>query len=562
MSSMTNHLRWTSAIANSLYEQGVRHVVLSPGSRSTPLTLAFANHPGFDKTVVLDERSAAFIALGIGKESGIPAVLICTSGSAAANYYPAIIEAKESGAPLIVLTADRPPHLRGIGSSQTIDQIKLFGDQAVFFHESGEPVDQEIDIQRISLAAKQAVNDAIRIGGASHINLPFRKPLEPTEDQLDDAIESMSKASSAKHTKPAEISRTVHFNEELSTLFNQSEKPLIIAGPANHHQSLAKSAIELRDKLSAPFILEPGSALSLENGLFRFEQFLRNKEYLNSLKPDLIIRIGDQPFTKSLLTTMDVWADVDVIHFSGREAWQDSAMSTKHRFVMDPNDTVDFASIEKKPATDWLKKWETLEKYSELTLQDCLQKSPQLSDGHVFNHISNQFSDKWNVMISNSLPVRDMSLFGKPTATQFVNRGTAGIDGVLSTGVGISRSSKKPTLCLIGDLAFLHDSNALLTLQKVKTPFVVMIINNQGGNIFRMLPIYDQNRSNYNEFFETPQNVDIEHLTKAHPIDYQKIDTFEELKKLTLSTDMSKPLIIECVTDSDESMRIRKELWG
>ncbi len=559
---MTNHLGWTSAIANSLYEQGVRHAILSPGSRSTPLTLAFSNHPGFDNTVVLDERSAAFIALGIGKESGIPAVLICTSGSAAANYYPAIIEAKESGVPMIVLTADRPPHLRGIGSSQTIDQIKLFGDQAVFFHEAGEPVDQEIDLKRISLAAKQAVHDAIRTGGASHINLPFRKPLEPTKNQFDDAIELMIKVASSEAKIQSAIHRSIHFNKELSALVNRSKKPLIIAGPANHHQSLSESAVELQKILSAPLLAEPGSALSPENGFFRFEQFLRNKENLNSLKPDLIIRIGDQPFTKSLLTAMDVWSDVDIIHLSGREAWQDSAMNSKVRYVINRHDSLDLSSIENKSPTDWLKAWDQSEKKSESALRTSLEKSSELSDGHVFHHISKYISAEWNVMISNSLPVRDMSLFGNPTAGQFVNRGTAGIDGVLSTGVGIAKSSQKPMLCIIGDLAFLHDSNALLTLQKITTPFVVVIINNQGGNIFRMLPIYDQNRSSYNEFFETPQNVDIENLTKAHSIDYQKVCSLDELKELRLSTELSKPLIIECVTNSDESMRIRKELWG
>lgn len=559
---MTNHLGWTSVIANSLYKQGVSHAIISPGSRSTPLTLAFANHPGFDKSVVLDERSAAFIALGIGKQSGVPAALICTSGSAAANYYPAVVEARESGIPLVVLTADRPPHLRGIGSSQTIDQIKLFGDHAVFFHEAGEPVDLELDIKRIALAAKQAVHDAIRIGGASHINLPFRKPLEPSQDQLDSAIKNMSKVASTELTSKSEIQRTIRFNEELSSLIIRAKKPLIIAGPANHHHSLAQTATELQKKLTAPLIAEPGSALSPEHGIFRFEQFLRNKDNLHSLKPDLIIRIGDQPFTKSLLTAMDAWVDVDLIHFSGREAWQDSAMSSNYRFVIHHTDSIDYSSIEMKPSTEWLMMWNTRENESETALQNSLKKSSVISDGHVFNHINKQISDEWNVMISNSLPVRDMSLFGKPSANQFVNRGTAGIDGVLSTGVGISRSCRKPTLCIIGDLAFLHDSNALLTLQKITTPFVVVIINNQGGNIFRMLPIYDQNRSSYDKYFETPQNIDIEHLVKAHPIDYQKVGTLEELEKLTLSTKISKPLIIECVTDSDESMRIRKELWG
>jgi 2-succinyl-5-enolpyruvyl-6-hydroxy-3-cyclohexene-1-carboxylate synthase len=181
---MADHLKWTSHLFRAFYKEGVSQIYISPGSRSAPLALAAAIHPGFVAHVVVDERSAAFQALGSGKASGVPAILICTSGTALANYHPAVIEAKHAGVPLIVLSADRPPHLRGTGSSQTIDQIKLFSDSAVMFHELGEPVFDKRDLSRLELLAKQAVQSAIQKGGAVHLNAPFRKPLEPSSGSL------------------------------------------------------------------------------------------------------------------------------------------------------------------------------------------------------------------------------------------------------------------------------------------------------------------------------------------------------------------------------------------
>src|SRR5690625_1959631 len=177
-----HHLSWISHLFRAFWAEGVRHIYISPGSRSTPLVQAAAGHPGFQKHVVLDERSAAFQALGTGKATGIPALLICTSGTAVANYHPAVIEAGEAGVPLLIISADRPPHLRGTGSSQTIDQVKLFGDAVIMFHELGEPVHSEEDYRRLTLLAHQSVTLSRNPGGAVHLNAPFRKPLEAGDE--------------------------------------------------------------------------------------------------------------------------------------------------------------------------------------------------------------------------------------------------------------------------------------------------------------------------------------------------------------------------------------------
>lgn len=556
-----------SHLVRSFYEIGLRHVIISPGSRSTPLTLAFSYHSGFDKKVILDERSAAFTALGIGKESGKPAILVCTSGTAAANYHPAIAEARESGVPLIACTADRPPTLRGIGSSQTLDQIKLYGGSAVWFHEMGEPADTEQDRQRISYAARQALEESIRTGGASHINIPFRKPLEPTQslikfekERFDEQIKLLKNYSDSFHTYTA----TISLSDEINDLINKSERPLIIAGPSDPFRQQKDSVLNLSGYLNAPVIAEPGSGLSgVPNQIARFDQFLRREDTLVNLIPDIILRFGDQPFSKSLLKAIHRFRDVPLIRFDARNAWQDHEMNTQHRIRLQSNDRIDLSHITQKKNSDYLASWKKQEQIAESTLSKALKATDTLCDGHVFSHVASNLPDHWNVMLSNSLPVRDAVLFGSPGGQLFLNRGVAGIDGILSTALGTAVSSGSPTCCMIGDLAFLHDSNALLSIRHLNTPFVIVVINNNGGNIFRMLPIHDHDDV-YREYFETPQEANIEHLALAHSLDYMQINSLDELTKLTFDRPESddKPVVVECMTNPENSMNLRRKLWG
>jgi 2-succinyl-5-enolpyruvyl-6-hydroxy-3-cyclohexene-1-carboxylate synthase len=558
---MPSPFETASAVVQSLYQNGVRHAVISPGSRSTPLTLAFAYHPGISKKIVLDERSAAFIALGIGKVSGRPAALVCTSGTAAANYFPAIAEAKQAGVPMIVLTADRPPNLRGTGSSQTIDQVKLYGDYAVFFHEMGEPGIDERDTARIRYAAKQAVTDSIRKGGAAHLNFPFRKPLEPSKEIADLARERFERQ--PDDTKPVRsaFSRTLRLDEELSDLINKSSRPLIIAGPANKHQSNSSTAAKLAEKLNAPIIAEPGSRFDHHPlRVHRYEQLLRNDSARNSLAPDILLRFGDQPFTKSVLGGMEAWKDLPTIQFSGRLSWQDHHMSSDWNIELHQNDRFDLNSLESK-GSDYFVQWKNADSDAEKRLNDTLKNEDGLCDGHVFHHITKKIPAEWNLMLSNSLPVRDAALFGNPGPGVNVNRGAAGIDGILSTAIGTAMATKSPVACVLGDLAFLHDANALLSLKNIGTPFSVIVINNNGGNIFRMLPIYEHGEI-YQSYFETPQDADIEHIARAYGISYMRIVSKKELGQVSFNRTENKPVLFECITNPDKSMIMRKKLWG
>lgn len=554
-----------SHLVCSFYKSGIRHAIISPGSRSTPLTLAMSYHKGFRKQVVLDERSAAFMALGIGKESGMPAILVCTSGTAAANYLPAIAEAKESGVPLIVCTADRPPSLRGIGSSQTLNQIKLYGDNTVWFHELGEPADTDQDRHRIQYAARQAIDESITSGGASHINIPFRKPLEPSQSDISAELDLFdSQIGKPEHDPFFTSSATIMLSEQVENLISQSKRPLIIAGPADPFRQQYRTVLDLADRLKAPIVAEPGSGIPPHpTKIDRFDQILRKNEALSRLSPDLILRFGDQPFSKSLLKAIHHYRNVPLLRFDARNAWQDHEMNTTFSIRLQPNDQLDTTVIHPKTDSSYSKSWREAEKSSDIELTRSIAEADSLCDGHVFRHLADHLPYKWNVMLSNSLPVRDAALFGAPSGTLFLNRGVAGIDGVISTAIGTALSSAKPTCCVIGDLAFLHDSNALLSIKHVTSPFIILIINNGGGNIFRMLPIHKHDDV-YRDYFETPQGTDIRHLALAHSLDYRRIDTLDELNNMHFddSLQLEKPIVLECVTNPDESMKLRSGLWG
>ena len=562
-----NPLKWASHLLRAFHSFGVEHAVISPGSRSAPLAIAAAIHPGIQKKVVLDERSSGFTALGIGKATGKPALLICTSGTAAANYFPAVIEARMSGVPMIILSADRPPHLRNLGSSQTIDQLKLYGEHAVFFHEAGEFNYGQTDLNRIEYLAKQAFETSIEKGGAAHINLPFRKPLEPTEEQLSEEIQH-SPESRQEKIKPAIVARNkIELGNEIKKLLSSTERPLLIAGPANLHQALNKQIEQLSSLLDAPLIAEPGSKTELpDRQMHRYEQFLRNKEILNTLRPDLIIRFGDQPFTKSLISALESWKDVPLIHFTARRSWQDHAMSVDYTIYCTPDDSILPGELPEKHHSEWNKKWLSVEEEATRKLDTALKNVPSLTDGHILSYLGDSISNKWNVMLSNSLIPRDMAMFGKSRDHHFVNRGAAGIDGISSTASGIHFASHKPTCCITGDLAFLHDSNALLSIKQTKHSFVIVVVNNGGGSIFRMLPIYSHESGHllseiYPRYFETPQNMSILKLAEAAGLKYQSVATLHELQEIRFDQ-IKQNRIIECQTNTDASMKIRNELWN
>ncbi|MDZ7694427.1 MAG: 2-succinyl-5-enolpyruvyl-6-hydroxy-3-cyclohexene-1-carboxylic-acid synthase [Balneolaceae bacterium] len=386
--------------------------------------------------VVLDERSAAYIGLGIAKSSGKPAGLICTSGTAAANYFPAIVEARHSGVPMLLLTADRPPNLRNVGASQAINQIKLYGDYPVFFHEAGEPVIKSNDIRRLEIAASQAYHAAITKKGVAHVNFPFRKPLEPAPDFVK-KIEEENQAHFANSQMPGTQFfsgiESQNLPKKLKRLFAKPSKPVIIDGPSGITRPNT-SAVELAGILRAPLLSE-FPLFSSNNLISSFDGFLKSQKQRNRLKADLIIRFGQQPVSKAIQLYLNDHADVPHIHFAELEEWQDETHSVTHRFNWNGKPVkwnLKPASIDQK----WVDLWQSTEQSFNQHKKKIINRKSTLTDGAVFNWLGKRIPTRWNVFLSNSLPMSWMLFAGSPQRRTFINRGASGIDGIISTAVG------------------------------------------------------------------------------------------------------------------------------
>lgn len=546
-----------------LYQRGVRHLVISPGSRSTPLTMAAAAHPGVKKHVILDERSAAFTALGIGKTTGIPAVLICTSGTAAANYYPAVIEAYQSGVPLIVATADRPPELRNTDANQTINQIELFGKFVLSFEEIHEPFDEDPKLNNLIELTGRVFEQSVIEKGPVHLNFSFSKPLEPEIEFVETIAKENEKLSAKTDTHIIEDQVSAgKTGTDIYPILENTDRPLIIIGQLPSKVDI-EPIFKLAEALKCPVLSEQG-AVESNYSIQGFEGFLRNREIAEELNPDLILRFGLQPASKSMLMALESWKPNHHIYVTHP--------SNKKKTSLPVTDTLKWNGGEfsanhlKSGGQDyWIKQWkEASKKYFEFKRR-TLSDLNILTDGNVYEEFSRQIPEKWWVFFSNSFPARDHSMFGQWKAhSVYTNRGASGIDGITSTNIGIALGCEEPGILFTGDLAFLHDSNALLNSSLLNTNLVIVILNNKGGSIFRMLPIA-KNEKYFNKYFETPQHVDISQLCFSHRLNYQEINSIEQLKKFDLSdflNNTEKSLhVIECNTDPDASMKLRKKLW-
>lgn len=552
----------STVFIRELYQRGVRHLVISPGSRSTPLTLAAAAHPALKKHVILDERSAAFTALGIGKSTGIPAVLICTSGTAAANYFPAVIEAYESDVPMIMATADRPPELRNSDANQTIDQTDLYGNFSLDFRDIGEPGDDDPKLNYITTITGDAFEKSRAGRGPVHLNFHFSKPLEPESTFIEKiTAENEQLAKKTENHVVKQNPDSFSSNPDLFSLPDNAKKPLIIMGQLPVGLPI-EPIFKLAEKLNAPVLSEIGHrnhAISIQG----FEGFLRNADVAEKLSPDLILRFGLQPASKSLLNALNQWEPEHHIYFTIPPGRKKTSLPVTEILKWNGEE---FAL---KPVTGvrdfWLDQWlEAEKKYTEYK-SGLIKEFHSLTDGHVYEHLSGQIPEHWWMFFSNSFPARDRSMFGKwKEQSVYTNRGASGIDGINSTAIGISLSSPEPGILFTGDLAFLHDSNALLNSRLLTKPLIIVVINNEGGSIFRMLPIADHERY-FTHYFETPQQVEISQLCASYKVHYRKIETSNQLNEFQLQDFINESTgslhIIECRTDPEASMQFRKKLW-
>ncbi|MCG8525613.1 MAG: 2-succinyl-5-enolpyruvyl-6-hydroxy-3-cyclohexene-1-carboxylic-acid synthase [Opitutales bacterium] len=532
-------------VAETLIRMGVKRVVISPGSRSTPLTCAFASHGGFKNYVVLDERSAAFFALGMAKQSDEVIGLVCTSGSAVANYLPAIVEARYSHVPLLVMTADRPERLQNCHAGQTIEQQGIFENFINWEWQMEEPAPDLGYFHGLQKIVREGVEECrIPMNGVVHLNFPFDLPLTPSmkAQERTTFIEEVFKdwAPSDKM-----VPQETDPHEELKTLILSSyQKILIVAGPSYEKKIKAIKVLAFAEKFGATVLVD---ALNpLRNIEHRFECLVSNYHWIlgsekcrAELKPDLVIQIGDLPASTTLRSALEEWkVDRCVVAKGG-----DKRDPTFSHLVAEYESLEELeeqaGAFDSESATDFYKVWrEKEEKIEELLDREI---TPQLqgaieSEVHLCRRFDQLMSADCSLFVSSSMIVRDMEMHwkGSPNVDQIIsNRGANGIDGNLSTAFGVSERKGGLAVCLIGDLAFCHDLSAsFLTSQlNENSCLIFLVLDNDGGGIFEHLEIAKQDPP-FEEYFATPQVVDVAKHCEAFGVNYVQPKTWEDLRRV------------------------------
>ncbi|GAB6182049.1 2-succinyl-5-enolpyruvyl-6-hydroxy-3-cyclohexene-1-carboxylic-acid synthase [Desulfotomaculum defluvii] len=515
---MTNYI---AALVDELYQLGLREVVISPGSRSTPLALLFCEHR-FKSYVNIDERSAGFFALGIAKENERPVILVCTSGSAVANYLPAIVEAKHSRVPLIVLTADRPPELRHVGAPQTIDQTKIFSNFTKYYEELSLPEENENMYRYVRVVMQRAYTSIMTPKyGVAHINVPIRDPLIPNLSKLD--------------FSQGRLENTFEcLKGESCFLFDHSiienKNGIIICGGdayANYHQEV----IKLGEQLKAPILADPISNLrNYLNDIIidSYDAFLNNDLIKKELKPQFIIHFGQVPVSKRLQQFLSMHQDVLYLQVDETFDYRNPALSTKKYIVSSPGLFAKSICIE-NGNTEYLTKWCNYQKKMRQQLND-VKNEMDLLEGRLIQKIQNLLPRTTRLVVANSMLIRHMDYFFESRNQDIkvlCNRGANGIDGIVSTAMGVS-TANNTTVLLIGDLSFYHDLNGLLIGKTHNLNLVIILFNNDGGGIFRYLPQSKEKHFDY--LFLTPHGINFEGLRTLYGITYYEAKNYDEFE--------------------------------
>ncbi|MEQ8956790.1 MAG: 2-succinyl-5-enolpyruvyl-6-hydroxy-3-cyclohexene-1-carboxylic-acid synthase [Coleofasciculus sp. C2-GNP5-27] len=569
---------WASILVETLTRLGLTTAVLCPGSRSTPLTVAFAQHSQIEAIPILDERSAAFFALGVARKSGLPVALVCTSGTAGANFYAAIIEARESRVPLLILTADRPPELRECHSGQTIDQVKLYGHYPNWQTELAVP---SLEMGMLRYLRQTVIHAWERsrfpVPGIVHLNCPFRDPLAPIPDPAVTELQSQFPAEdffgavtpAFVHSPSPAFVQTIPYSD-----WQACDRGLIIAGlgqPPNP-KAYCQAIAQLSQSLNFPLLAEGLSPLRNYAHLnpyliSTYDLILRNRQLAQHLTPTLVIQIGELPTSKELRAWLNTYQpqrwiidpcdhNLDALHgktthlrISIEEIGQWLTTNNQKDMavgagltdnVVDKTDNRNTPTpIEEQgttvsqPNPHYLQKWCDAETQVRAAVDQTMAEMTQLFEGKAAWILSQSLPKGTPLFIANSMPVRDVEFFWSPGNTEiqpWFNRGANGIDGTLSTALGIAHRNQSAVM-LTGDLALLHDTNGFLLNKKFSGHLTIILINNNGGGIFEMLPI-SQFYPPLEEFFATPQSINFAQLCLSYGVEHQLIQSWQQLQQL------------------------------
>jgi len=537
----------TSAFFEELNAQGVEHVLLSPGSRSTPLAISAHRTPGLRVSIHLDERSAAYWGLGVAKATGRPVALICTSGTAAANYLPAVVEAHFSEVPLLVLTADRPPELRDRGAGQTIDQPGIYGSHVRWW--SDLPVAGDVAPSWFRSTAARAVGAATGSRrGPVHLNFPLREPLEP------------GGAAAPPPAAPIRIDRadaavTSAVLDDVAKL----ERGLVLAGPLHHDHSDA--VMRFCRRTGWPLLAEPLSQLRrVVDGVVvtAHHDHLLRTGWAEENVPDVVVRIGQPMTCKPLRLWLERHAPRHVLVDAGG-SWTDASVTVTDVVRADPSSlaTTDSGQGE----GEWAREWMRADRLATQTADAVIDAEPPM-EAAIARELGHSLPTNSVLYASNSMPVRDVDSFLRPRVeplTCYGNRGASGIDGVVSSAAGVAFSGR-PTTLLIGDLAVLHDVGGLMSAAHHGVDLTLVVPNNDGGGIFSFLPIAAHGDAvDFETLFRTPNSQSLESLTEAVGGTHHLVERRDELARL-LAEPVAGIRMIEFPVDRDANVDQHRRL--
>lgn len=571
---MTNgelNFAWARAILSALAEYGLEEVEIAPGSRSGPLVLASRALPGVNSRVHLDERCAAFFALGYGRTHLGPAAVITTSGTAVANLLPAVVEADLSDVPLLLITADRPPRLRGADANQTIAQPGIFGDRVRF--EADLPVPSRADLEgthpnSVREVARRAARRALGPpGGPVHLNVPFDKPLEPgSADGLDlaapgdeRALDLAEGAATADGEAAPRAPWRAHEGRRrgrdqeamLERRLQVARRPLLVAGPSSDpgldgpaiaRFAVARGVPTLADPLSGARFDPAGGAASPSPILGAYHHFLRLPAVIERLVPDLIIRAGRTPTSETLEAALAGWTESTQVVIDDGAHRKDHQGLADHYLHASAGAMLgrlaggeDSHDIMPPSPTPWIRAWADLE----AAAWAAIDEEPPRHD-HEGDHAAalvRALPPGATLFVSSSMPVRDVDAYARPAPSRLQvlgNRGASGIDGVVSTALGCAAGGAWPVAALVGDIALYHDMNGLLAARDQALNVVFVVVDNDGGGIFHMLPIRDFEPV-FTPYFATPHGLDFRHAARMYGLPFTDVTSPEELEQAVAS---------------------------
>ncbi|MCP4421344.1 MAG: 2-succinyl-5-enolpyruvyl-6-hydroxy-3-cyclohexene-1-carboxylic-acid synthase [Chloroflexi bacterium] len=597
------NLLWATLFVNALAHSGLTAVIISPGSRSTPLTLAFDAHPQIETFLHLDERGAGFFALGMAIASDKPVALVCTSGTAVANYLPAIIEAHMSQVPLLILTGDRPHELRHSGANQTIDQVKIFGDQVLWSVDMALPEANTADVilRNVGATAVRAYATANGLSkGPVHVNFPFRKPLEPdasgewqvASQELFTIHNSQSTIHNFAHGK---ITPTAEQLDWLTAVIQQRPQGLIICGPRCPGGNFPAAVRALAQQTGYPILADAISGVRFSRAEFTAKNTKSaKKKSAKSVKsadnliisgyetflqgdpgwpePEIIIRFGAVPISKWLNAYLDKINPAIRIHIRENGVWADDSHRTSHFLQL--NETAVCQQLVQKLAKRKNNEWITTVTQTDNSCWTHLQTAlaDKYFDGATVADIVELIPEGATLFMGNSSPIRHLDQYGRSQSKQITthaNRGASGIDGNLATALGMYAANSQPLVAVVGDITFFHDMNSLhlikSELQRHKDRegnknITIVLLHNNGGSIFNRLPIA-QIEPPFTKLFLTPHDLDFEPACRMFGLDYIRADSREAFRTaFAASVQGNQPRVIAVHTNNQQDDVMRQEI--